>query len=148
MKKLLILTSVVLFLFAGKTFAEEPGLFTYDKSAVEAEMASLNDLEQYVLNNPGTTLSNMLEDGNPMATSIAGSNNFTAMNLMYEKALGIGGFWWGCCLGPAGILIVYLVAEDKAETKSSIIGCVVGSLLYSGSWAAYSWGLNSSLNWW
>lgn len=148
MKKLIILASIALFLFAGATFAEDPELFSYDKSAVETEMASLNDLELYVLSNPGTTLSLLQENGNPMATAIAGPNNYSAMNLMFEKALGIGGFWWGCCLGPAGILVVYLVSEDKAETRSSIIGCVVGSLLYGGSWIAYAWGINGGYYWW
>ncbi len=145
MKKLIILSSLIIFLFAGKTYAGEPGLFTYDKSVVETEMASLNDLEQFVLDHPAITLSGMVANGNPMASSVAGPNSFSALNLVYEKALDIGGFWWGCCLGPAGILVVYLVSEDKAETRSSIIGCVVGSLLYSGSYAGWYWGW-SSLN--
>ena len=148
MKKLIILASLALFLFAGKSYAGEPSLFTYDKSVLETEMASLNDLEDFVLNNPGITLSGMLAKENPLASSVAGTNNFTSLNLLSEEAFGIGGFWWGCCLGPAGVLVVYLVSEDKAETRSSIIGCVVGSLLYSGSWAAYAWGLNGGNYYW
>ncbi len=143
MKKLILIASILIFLFAGKTYAGESGLFTYDKSAIEIEMASLNELELYVLSHPGTTLSEMAAAGNPMASSIAEPNSFNAMNLMYEKALGIGGFWWGCCLGPAGVLVVYLVAEDKAETKSAIIGCVVWGLLEGGIWGAYYGGLTS-----
>lgn len=133
---------MALFLFATSSFAKNPDLFTYDKAVIETEMSVLNGIEQFVLSNPGTTLTLMTEEGNPMASSITNSNTYNSFNLMSEKALGIGGFWWGCCFGPVGILVVYLVSEDKKETRSSIIGCVVGSLLYSGSWAAYAYGLN------
>ena len=115
MKKLSILSVILLVAFTVNTFAEDPGLFTYDKSTVESEMASLNQLESYVYNNPGITFEQLKEEGNPLATELAGPNSLNSLNLMYEKALGIGGFWWGCCLGPAGILVVYLVTEDKAE---------------------------------
>ncbi len=142
MKKIILLAGIALFFFAGSSFAKDPGLFTYDKAVIDTEMAVLNDLEQFVLGNPGTTLTLMKEDGNLLASTITNSNSYNSLNLMSDKALGIGGFWWGCCLGPAGILVVYLVSEDKAETRSSIIGCVVGSLLYSGSWAAYAYGVN------
>ena len=121
MKKSILLTSLIIFLFAGTSFAEDPDLFSYDKSAVETEMAPLNELEQYVLDHPGVTLNSLKEEGIPLASSLSGANSYSALNRMYDKALGIGGFWWGCCLGPAGILVVYLVTEDKAETRSSII---------------------------
>lgn len=147
MKKSILLTSLIIFLFAGTSFAEDPDLFSYDKSVVETEMASLNELEQYVLDHPGVTLNSLKEEGIPLASSLSGANSYSALNRMYDKALGIGGFWWGCCLGPAGILVVYLVTEDKAETRSSIIGCVVGSLLYSGTWVAYAYGLNGGYYW-
>ena len=147
MKKSILLTSIILFLFAGTSFAEDPDLFTYDKSVIETELAQLNELEKYVLDNPGVSLTKLEEEGLPLASAVTNTNSYTAMNHMYEKALGIGGFWWGCCLGPAGVLVVYLVTEDKAETRSSIIGCVVGSLLYGGSWVAYAYGLNGSVVW-
>jgi hypothetical protein len=148
MKKLSIVSVILLLVFTVSTFAKDPGLFTYDKSAIESEMASLNQLESYVYDNPGITYELLRQEGNPLVTELAGPNSLNSLNLMYEKALGIGGFWWGCCLGPAGILIVYLVSEDKAETRSSIIGCVVGSLLYGGSWAIYVWGFNGGYYWW
>lgn len=147
MKKITILAGMIFFIISG-TFAGDGSLFTYDKSVLETEMASLNELEQFVLNHPGVTLSELNNTGHPLAVSITETDSYNALNLMYEKALGIGGFWWGCCLGPAGILVVYLVSEDKAETKKSVIGCVVGSLLYSGSWAAYYWGLGYNNNYW
>lgn len=146
MKKLIILASIVMFLFAGKTFAGEPSLFTYNKAVVETQMTALNELEQFVLNHPGTTLSGLIAEDNLLASTVIGPGSFTSLNLLSEKALGIGGFWWGCCLGPAGVLVVYLVAEDKAETKSSIIGCIVGSLLYGGSWIAY--GVSTNAYYW
>jgi hypothetical protein len=88
-------------------------------------MASLNELEQYILYYPGTTLTEMMEDGNPLVSSITESNNYPVMNLFYDKALGIGGFWWGCVLGPVGILAVYLITGDKDQTLSAAYGCSV-----------------------
>ena len=147
MKKIILLVGITMIFFAGSSFAMNPGLFTYDKAAIETEMADLNDLEQYVLNNPSTTLTLLTKEGNPMASSITNPNSYASLNLMADRALGIGGFWWGCCLGPAGVLIVYLMADDKSETRSSIIGCVVSSLLSGGGillsntagWGTYDW---------
>ena len=129
--------TIIIFLFAGTSFAEDPDLFSYDKSIVENEMASLNELEHYVLDNPGVTLSALKEEGLPLASTVSNADSYSALNHMFEKALGVGGFWWGCCLGPAGILVVYLVTEDKAETRSALIGCIVWGLLSGGSSGLY-----------
>jgi len=112
MKKFLLLTSIAVFLFAGQTYAGKTGLFTYDKSVVETEMASLNELELYVLNHPGVSLSDMIAEGNPMVSDLSSPNNFNAFNLMFDKALGIGGFWWGCLLGP-----VHLVKPFQSQQQ-------------------------------
>ena len=137
MKKSILLTSLLIFLFVGSSFADSPDLFSYDKSLVQTEMASLTDLEQYIMDNPGITLTALKEAENPIASSVSGTNYYSTMSMFEEKALGIGGFWWGCCLGPAGILVVYLVTEDKEETRSSIIGCVVNGIIQTVAWLVY-----------
>ena len=141
---MILLAGIAIFFFAGSTFAKDPDLFSYDKVVIDIEMAALNDVEEFVLSHPGTTLTTMRETGNPLASTVTDINSYNSLNLVADRAFGIGGFWWGCCLGPAGVLVVYLVAEDSGETRSSVIGCIVSGLLYGGGILIddhYRWGL-------
>ena len=133
MKKSIILTSLIVFLFAGTSFAEDPDLFSYDKGAVDVEMATLNELEQYVLRNPGVSLSALKEAGIPLANSISELHTYSPMNQMHNGPFEIDGFLWGCCLGPAGVLVVYIITEDMNETRGALIGCIVGTALIGGA---------------
>lgn len=128
MKKIILLASFAL-LIAGSGMAGQAGLFSYNQEAVELEMADLTSLENFVLANPGVRLSDMIASENELVTDMAHSCAFYGFDLMNDKALGIGGFLWGCCLGPLGVLVVWLVADDPAETKKSIFGCIVNTLI-------------------
>lgn len=46
--------------------------------------------------------------------------------------LGIPSFLWGCILGWVGLLIVYLMADDSAETKKALWGCILSTVLMGG----------------
>lgn len=141
MKKFLVLAGFVL-LVAGAGVAGEADLFSYDQVAVETQMADLNTLEQFVLANPGLHLSDLIASDNEMVANLAKSSSFYGLESMSEKVLGIGGFWWGCCLGPIGVLVVWLGADDSGETRSALIGCIISSLLSAGSSGYYYWGYN------
>jgi hypothetical protein len=56
MKKLLILASMLILLGVGKSMAGQADLFSYDAVTIENQMAQLDQLERYVLENPGITL--------------------------------------------------------------------------------------------
>jgi len=133
MKKIILLASLAL-MIAGTSMAGQAGLFSYNQEAVEVEMNDLTSLENFVLENPGVSLSDMIASENELVADMAHSSSFYGFDLMNEKALGIGGFLWGCCLGPVGVLVVWLVADDPAETKKSIIGCIVNALLGGGGY--------------
>ena len=128
MKKIILLASLAL-MIAGTSMAGQAGLFSYNQEAVEVEMNDLTSLENFVLENPGVSLSDMIASENELVADMTHSSSFYGFDLMNEKALGIGGFLWGCCLGPVGVLVVWLVADDPAETKKSIFGCIVNALL-------------------
>ena len=136
MKKLFLLVSAFI-LLAGTTMAGQAELFSYDQDAVAIEMAQLNELEAFVSANPGVTLTDLVASENELVSNITNANAYYGFDLMNDRALGIGGFWWGCCLGPVGILVVWLVADDPAETKRSIFGCIVNALLGGGSYGYY-----------
>jgi hypothetical protein len=139
MKKLLMFLSFALFI-AGSSMAGQAELFAYNQDALEVEMADLTSLEKFVVENPGVSLSDLIASENKLVSGIANTNAFFGMESMNERVLGIGGFWWGCCLGPVGILVVWLAADDPGETRSSIIGCIINVLLSGGGSFLYQSG--------
>jgi hypothetical protein len=112
--------------------ASQADLFHYDAVTVENQMAQLNQLEGYVMENPGITLGEMTTNGNTLASLVSDPNGISGFNLTNEKTFGIPGFFWGRVLGPFGVAVVYFVGKDKAETKMAIIGCVTVSVLSIG----------------
>ena len=121
----------------GKSMAGQAGLFSYDAVTIENQMAQLDQLEGYVLDNPGITLGQMATNGNALASLVSDPNGISGFNLINEKVLGIPSFLWGCVFSWVGVLVVYLIGQDKAETKSAIIGCVVGAVAYSLFYGVY-----------
>jgi hypothetical protein len=133
MRKLVLLAGLLLLIGAGTSMAGNSGLFSYDAVTIGNQMAQLDQLEGYLLENPGTTLDQMVSEGNSFASLVGNINGIDGISLVNEKVLGIPGFVWGCCLSWVGILVVYLVGKDQHETKQAIIGCVVGGLLGIGT---------------
>ncbi|TSA38299.1 MAG: hypothetical protein D4R64_03240 [Porphyromonadaceae bacterium] len=142
MKKLLILASMLILIGVGKSMAGQADLFSYDAVTIENQMAQLDQLEGYVLDNPGITLGQMATDGNALASMVSDPNGINGFNLINEKVLGIPSFLWGCVFSWVGVLVVYLMGQDKAETKSAIIGCVVGAVAYSAFYGVYYFALS------
>jgi hypothetical protein len=134
MKRALLTLMAGLFI-SSLAFANKTNLFTYDAVQVDQEMSQLQTLENFVAVNPGVTLTGMQEEDNALVSDL----NLSACefggtgSVSGDRALGIPSFLWGCCLGPLGVLIVYLVAEDSGETKKSFMGCVV----WGAAWAIY-----------
>ncbi|MCD6332251.1 MAG: hypothetical protein J7L89_03160, partial [Bacteroidales bacterium] len=118
--------------------------FDYNPVTIDNEMAQLSQLEGFLLQHPGATLDEMVATGNPLASFVSHPDGVSNFDLVNEKALGIPGFLWGCCLSWVGILVVYLVADDPHETKMAIIGCVVNALLSGVSYGGYYWSLSRS----
>jgi len=147
MKKILILASMLIVFGFGKSMAEQANLFHYDAVTIENQMAQLDQLEGYVMENPGITLGEMATSGNTLASLVSNTNGISGLNLTNEKVFGIPSFLWGCVFSWVGVLVVYLVGQDKAETKSAIIGCVVGALAYSAFYAVYYLALGNAY-WW
>jgi hypothetical protein len=125
MQKLLTLALLLLALVSNKSFAKSADLFKYDKVTISNEMVQLDQLEGYLLENPGTTLAKLTSDGNALATLPGDSNGVAGLNLTNDQVGGIPGFYWGCCLGVWGILIVALVSKDSIEINQALRGFLV-----------------------
>lgn len=142
MKKAFLLGVVFILAISSTLFAGNEELFSYNKEAITSEFAELTALENYVLNNPSSTLSVLVADQNNLVTGLdLYSSN--SMGLSFgEPPLGIPSFLWGCAFGVVGVAIVYFITEeDKAETKKSFYGCitttVVSGVLYAVLWSSY-----------
>ncbi len=124
MKKILLIAAMAIFMSCQGLLANQADDFKYNKLQVQDEFASLNVLEQTVIDNSFMSLSEM-KSNNMLSSEFS---NLSLTTMMMEPALGIPGFWWGCVLGPIGILVVYAVTDnDKAEVKKALYGCLVSA---------------------
>ncbi len=130
-----ILITTIIFV-CSTIFSQAKGtnLFTYDINKVNQELAQLQALEDYINANPGITLSNLQEGRYDKLTdlNLKGSFPYNFDDENAEPPLGIPSFLWGCVFSYWGILIVYLVTENKEETIKSLKGCIVGRLISYG----------------
>lgn len=112
--------------------------FDYDENQMTQEFEKLNRIEEFVSKNKGLDIKE-LEKVNPQLFSDIEIRQEAAMafDTKDELPLGVPSFWWGCCLGGLGILLVYIFSdEDKEQTKKAFYGCLVGgataAVLYLG----------------
>jgi len=130
MKKIL-LTLISGMFITTLALAGNADVFSYDADQLNQEMAQLQSLEDFVAVNPGVTLSTLEAENNALVSDMnLTSGNFAGGFDVTGPVLGISSFLWGCVLSWVGVLIVYLVADDSAETKKAFIGCIVGTLVY------------------
>jgi len=124
MKKITLLLVIIAVFFNCKgLWANQADDFNYNKQQFQDEFADLSRLEQSVFDNNFITFSEMKSQ--KLIADEFSNLNFSN-HLMIEPALGIPGFWWGCILGPIGILVVYAVSDkDEVETKKALTGCIV-----------------------
>jgi hypothetical protein len=118
MKKFFL--TLVTLIFVGNAFAGTADLFNYDASKVKQALVNADVLDQMVSNTQAT-----VSELNVNSPVLANFKAESSSMMMQDGALGIPSFWWGCILGWVGILVVYLVTEDKEETKKALWGCIV-----------------------
>lgn len=92
-----------------------------------------------------SALESFLSDNDASYHEIADINSQLLLNVSESSALpfspemaegpvlGIPSFLWGCVLSWVGLIIVYVMADDTAETKKALWGCILGTLVWGGS---------------
>jgi hypothetical protein len=138
MKKATLILS--LFLIALGSFAIEP-VFELNEAELSKTFNTLNQIEALIIANPELTP----EDIKLSHSELAENVNFESSAIL--KTAGdmpvLGAFWWGCILGIIGLVLVYIVTDnDKQQTKTALIGCIVGTLVFGGIFAlsnAFTW---------
>lgn len=126
MKKIILST-----LFAGffgfNAFASSAEVFEMDENFVNTELAQLTELENFVTENEGITLSEM-DSNTEILTDLNSSGDILRTLELIGRGdppLGIPSFAWGACFGVAGIAVVYFVTDDRDETKKALTGCAI-----------------------
>jgi len=133
------------FAFSTKTSTaitenEIQSVIGFDESEIYAAFAEVSDLDQYLAQNEGVTYTDIDQENSTLLNGISSSTTLPFSASSDELVLGIPSFFWGCVFGWVGLLVVYLVLENKEQTKKALYGCiastVVGVVLYVAVFAA------------
>lgn len=116
---------------------------TLNESAVDQAFAELNNLDNYLNQNAGTTYSDLKSSNSDLLLNVSDNAAPMGMSEKGDLPLGIPSFWWGCILGWVGLLIVYLVTDnDRTEVKSAFKGCLISAgvsvVIYILWWALWA----------
>ncbi len=116
----------------------DESVFNLDEDALNNAMQELNELENYLALNEGTSYDDLLTSGSELIANVSDSSSPMGMAQEGEAPLGIPAFLWGCVLGWVGLLVVYLVTDnDKAQVKKALTGCIVSTLTTAAIYVVY-----------
>jgi hypothetical protein len=108
--------------------------FQLEPEAVQG-FESLEALEKLVKDN-GSVSYTEIKQLHPEAL-VGISDHILLDNAVQESPLGIPSFLWGCVLGWVGILLVYLISEDRDETKKALYGCITTGVVVIAFYVVY-----------
>ena len=141
MKKLL--TLALFALLSNAIWAASPNTtpvnpFQDDLSRLDQAFEGMSELEQ-VVESRNATYATLAAENHPLLQEIISDTDVAgtligAVAPSGDKLLGIGGFWWGFCLGLIGIILVYTAIEGdarKEQGRKSMLGCLVGTIFWS-----------------
>jgi hypothetical protein len=136
--KLSVLLLVLLSLFISTyTYAGNSKVFTYDYDKVEQTLSPLKSLES-LITDKNISYKELREMENPLFSILNyNQNNGFGINSL-EPPLGIPSYLWGACGSFWGILLVYLITEDKEETKKAAYGFIGATAIAIGCTVIYS----------
>lgn len=135
MKKILLTTASAIVFSVSTLFAGGADMFQLNESKLDADFQKLDKVEAYVKGNDVSKVEDI--DASLLENMELSSDASSILSSENEPALGIPSFVWGFCLGWVGILVTYLITEDKEETKKALIGCVVGALAGVVIWLVF-----------
>lgn len=135
MKKSVLFAGLAACVLSFNAMAGSSEMFSLDENSVNAQFQGLTQLENFVNQHEGVTLSEMKATGNTLLTNLNPSDAKGILGTLTllgggDLPLGIPAFVWGLCFQVAGVAIVYFVTDDKSETMSAVWGCVTISAAY------------------
>lgn len=109
--------------------ANDTEVASFDEAAFYDEFQEIAELENF-LNTHDASFTEV--DASLVLNVSSNSILPLAPSVSDGPPLGIPSFLWGCILGWVGLLIVYLMADDSAETKKALWGCIISSVVWGG----------------
>jgi len=101
----------------------------FDDSEIYNAFAGISDLDHYLAINEGKTYAEVNQENSILLNGISATTSMPLSASSDNLALGIPSFLWGCVFGVVGLLVVYLVCEDKEQTKKALWGCVASTVV-------------------
>jgi hypothetical protein len=102
----------------------------FNDTEVYDAFAEVSALDQYLTVNEGKTFADITKENSSILNGVSATTSLPLTSpASGETALGIPSFLWGCVLGWVGMLIVYLITEDKEQTKKALYGCILGTVV-------------------
>lgn len=131
------LISIILsaFLFSIQTMAFSAHTATIDyESEIYSAFSELDELILVIENNNEITYEELLASNSALVENVS-ANAAVAMNASADSAPPfISAFLWGCIFNLPGMLVVGITTGfDSYHMKKSAWGCLIGSLVFSGS---------------
>jgi hypothetical protein len=130
----LLMFSIQTFAYSSRTStsitkSEIQSVTEFDESEIYDAFAEVSDLDQYLAQNNDKTYTEISQENASLVSSVSSTTILPYSASSDELVLGIPSFFWGCVFGWVGLLVVYLVLEDKVQTKKALTGCIVGTLV-------------------
>lgn len=130
----LLMFSFQTFAYSSKTSAsvtksEIQSVTEFDDSEIYAAFADVSDLDQYLTQNDNKTYTEVSQENGTLLNGISSSTSLPFSASTDELVLGIPSFLWGCVFGWVGLLVVYLVLENKEQTKKALYGCIASTVV-------------------
>ncbi|MFA5329624.1 MAG: hypothetical protein WC384_17655 [Prolixibacteraceae bacterium] len=133
---------IALLMFSMQTFAyntrsatsitnsEVQSVTEFDDAEIYAAFAEVSDLDQYLAQNENKTYTDVSQENGTLLSGISSSSSMPFTASSDELVMGIPSFFWGCVFGWVGLLVVYLVLENKEQTKKALYGCVAATAVW------------------
>lgn len=116
----------------------DEAVFELNEAALSAAMLQLDELENYLAQNEGTTYADLALAGSDLIDNVSPSTAPMGMSANNDDLLGIPAFFWGCVLGWVGLLLVYILTDnDKEQVKKALTGCLVSTVAAAAFYVVY-----------
>jgi len=129
-KLLIVVTGIVIcfcLLSTEKIYASDDFIFSYDKTLVEEQLSELTAAEQSI-DLFGLTSMDQLKTTFDFIVHQPNSDGHHGE----PDHDHVPGFYWGCCLGPIGVLILLSAHNDDPDAVyQAVFGCLVPSAIFA-----------------
>ena len=131
MKRSIVFISLAVYFLSFNVIAGTRDMFHLCENSVTDQFQALSELEDFVNQHEGVTLSEMKATENALCVNINSRGIKGVMGaltmLSGDLPLGISGFTWGICLGVVGVAIVNFSTDDKEQRKKAATGCCLNT---------------------